>query len=473
MVAQEVVIAMGGNVGNRVANFKNALNLMRQAGINISRHACLYESAPAHVTEQPSFLNSAVAATTTLEPHALLQALKRIESHLGRSFQGMRYGPRPIDLDIIFYGNHTVETDTLQIPHKLFMERPFVLAPLIDLLDSKLDRHDHWSTHACAKGGVFRVWNEMGGERLVGREGLKRVFPIGERLWHFSARTTVMGILNLTPDSFSDGGRFSSVDRAVDRVCAMISEGADFIDIGAQSTRPNARRLSTEEEQSRLIPVLDALANVSEMDGIRLSVDTFDSKVAREAVGHGANIINDVSGGCLDPTMYETIAELGVPCVLMHMRGDPTTMMNEANTKYFNMPQDVTGELCARLEKAESAGIPSWHIITDPGIGFAKELDQNLSLLRDMPLFRQHLIQRSMAFSHGPILIGLSRKSFLGKICANPKAEDLDAASIAALTVAIGGGANVARVHNVKATRDACRVADAVYKHLQEPSETT
>lgn len=298
---EEVVIAVGGNVGDRVQNFNRALEMLRTAGIRVTGHASLYESAAAYITDQPSFLNSAVKARTRLDPHSLLRELKRIESELGRIQGGVRYGPRPIDLDILYYGAITVTTESLEIPHPRIAERPFVLAPLVDLLDPETVEVSpgSWTKHPSVEGGAIQnAWKgTFGGETCVGKEGLKRVLPLGRTLWDWSQRTHVMGILNITPDSFSDGGSFLGVDSAVEQVRKMVSEGADFIDLGAQSTRPGARRLTTEEEMDRLLPVLDALAKSPGLDGVCLSVDTFDSRVAAEAVSRGVHIVNDVSGG--------------------------------------------------------------------------------------------------------------------------------------------------------------------------------
>ncbi|KAI9074167.1 hypothetical protein K1719_043882 [Acacia pycnantha] len=234
---QEVVIALGSNVGNRLENFKEALKLMKDSGIHITRHACLYESAPAYVTDQPYFLNSAVRAITKLGPHELLAELKRIEKDLGRTDGGIRYGPRPIDLDILFYGKYKVSSNILNVPHERIWERPFVVAPLMDLVGSALDSDTIacWHSLSGHSGGFSEVWKRLGGESLIGEEGLKRVLPIAGGLLNWSERTYVMGILNLTPDSFSDGGKFQSVDSAVSQVRKMIADGADMIDIGARA----------------------------------------------------------------------------------------------------------------------------------------------------------------------------------------------------------------------------------------------
>ncbi len=188
-------------------------------------------------------------------------------------------------------------------------------------------------------------------------------------------------------------------------------------------------------------------------------------RVVREAVSRGVKIVNDVSGGCLDPEMLSTVAELGVPYIMMHMRGDPTTMQNKANTSYGDdICCEIGQELQVQLQRAEDAGIPAWRIIIDPGIGFAKTADQNLEVLQNLPAVRKALLEGSPANAHVPLLVGASRKSFLGKICGHKKGEERDAATIAATVVGVIGGANIVRVHNVQAVHDAVRVVDAIYK---------
>jgi 2-amino-4-hydroxy-6-hydroxymethyldihydropteridine diphosphokinase / dihydropteroate synthase len=301
---QEIVIAMGSNVGNRVSTFDKALQLMKSSGVNITKHACLYETAPAYVIDQPRFLNSAIRGTTRLAPHELLKLLKEIEKNIGRT-DGIWYGPRPIDLDILLYGNCQINSETLIVPHERIHERPFVLAPLVDLLGTSADdgTETSWQSLSKCSGGFFELWNNLGGESIIGAEGIKRVLPVGNRLLDWCERTLVISVLNLTPDSFSDGGKFQQVEAAISQTKLLISEGADIIDIGAQSTRPFAKRLSPNEELERLIPVLDEIAKNPEMEGKLISVDTFYAEVAMEAVKRGAHIVNDVSSGQFDPAM--------------------------------------------------------------------------------------------------------------------------------------------------------------------------
>lgn len=467
---QEVIIAFGSNVGDRIRNFNEALRLLKSSGVQITRHGCLYETKPAYVTDQPLFLNSAVRGTTEHGPIELLQVLKQIEKQLGRT-HGIRYGPRPIDLDILFYGGHKVDSEALTIPHERLWERPFVLAPLIDLLGTSCTDDDTeaiWHSFSSCSGGLFELWRRFGGEDSIGREGLRRVLPIGGQLWDWSKRTHVMGVLNLTPDSFSDGGKFQDVDSAVSRVLQLFSEGADIVDIGAQSTRPFARKLSAEEELQRLIPVLDAVVRIPEVEGKLLSVDTFHARVASEAVKRGVHIVNDVSGGRLDPDILSVVGELGVPYIIMHMRGDPCTMQREENLHYKDVCEEVSSELCARVSEAELSGIPLWRIIIDPGIGFAKKTEQNLEILMGLPFIKTELAKRSLGASHAPLLVGPSRKRFLGEICGRADATKRDPATCAAVTAAILGGANIIRVHNVEHNLDAAKVSDALLSRRRD-----
>lgn len=459
------MIALGSNVGNRLHNFKEALKMMKKSGINITRHACLYETAPAYVTDQPRFINSAVRAVTKLGPHELLTALKRIEKDLGRT-DGIRYGPRPIDLDILFYGKFKVRSDILTIPHERIWERPFVVAPLMDLLGSSIDSDAvaSWHSFSGHPGGLPALWEKLGGESLIGGEGIYRVMPFANGLLDWSQRTLVMGILNLTPDSFSDGGNFQSVESAVSQARLMLSEGADIIDIGAQSTRPMASRISVEEELGRLIPVLEAIMSMPEVEGKLISVDTFYSEVASEAVRRGAHLINDVSAGKLDANMFKVMADLDVPYVAMHMRGDPCTMQNRENLKYDDVCKEISSELYSRVREAEMSGIPAWRIIMDPGIGFSKKTEDNLDVLTGLPDIRAEISERSLAMSHAPILIGPSRKRFLGEVCSRPAAVERDPATIASVTASVLCGANIVRVHNVRDNLDAVKLCDAILR---------
>jgi dihydropteroate synthase len=265
------------------------------------------------------------------------------------------------------------------------------------------------------------------------------------------AHPLVMGILNLTPDSFSDGGRYLSPDQAMVQADRLLAEGADLLDLGGESTRPGSEAVPEAEERARVVPVVDALAR--RHPGVTLSVDTVKSGVARAALDVGAAIINDVSGGRLDPAMAATVARAGAGFVIMHSRGTVSTMARLDHAEY--VPDVVSGvreELALRLEAALAAGLTPDQVVLDPGFGFAKTAEQNL-LLCDrlaalLPLGR-------------PLLVGPSRKRFLGSVTGREVAER-DVATAAACVVAFERGARIFRVHNVALTRDALAVAFAV-----------
>jgi dihydropteroate synthase len=271
-----------------------------------------------------------------------------------------------------------------------------------------------------------------------------------DRQFNWGERTYLMGILNVTPDSFSDGGEFDTLEAALGQAKAMEEAGVHLVDIGGQSTRPGAVEVSVEEELNRVVPVVRSLREVS---SIPISVDTSRSIVARAAVAVGADLINDVTGGLGDPQMLGTVAQLGVPVVLMHLRGTPQTM--QTLTDY----EDVVGEICQVLEQqantAISVGVDPRKIILDPGIGFAKTYEQNLTILRELSRLR------SLGY---PLLVGVSRKSFIGKILNQPHPQDRVWGTGAACAAAIVGGADILRVHDSREMFDICRVTDAIFR---------
>jgi dihydropteroate synthase len=252
------------------------------------------------------------------------------------------------------------------------------------------------------------------------------------------SRPQVMGILNLTPDSFYGNSRISSVDSALQRVENCLQEGAAFIDIGAYSSRPGADEVSTDEELKRMIPAIQAISK--RFPEAKLSIDTFRAKVARESIEAGAHLINDISGGELDEAMFETVASLNVPYVLMHMKGDPKTM--QKNPVYENITLEVTTYFAAKLQQLKALGLHD--VILDPGFGFAKTLSHNYELLnhlKDLNLFCL------------PVLAGISRKSMIYKLLGTSPEEALNGTSILN-TIALQKGASILRVHDVRAAAE-------------------
>lgn len=505
----QVIVALGSNQGDRAALLAAALAALPKAGVTVRRVSSLYETAPAYVTDQvrpppprlfsgrnrrltasplcclapaqPTFLNAAVSCTTSLEPVELLAALKRIEADCGRTaggqashgqrLQGLanslsdfacapappihpfsqRYGPRPIDLDIIAYGNRTVELPHLQVPHPRVQERPFVLAPVADLAADEADP----AGPACR---LAAVWTAQGGESRVGRKGLQRVLPLPRGLvLPVGGETHLMGVINVTPDSFSDGGDAMATSDAVAAALDLASAGARVIDVGGQSTRPGAQWVPAAEELRRVRPVIEQLRERLPPEVV-ISVDTFYGSVAAAAVSAGAHLVNDVSGGRWDPDLLGAVAASGAAYVATHSRGTPETMQSAEHTAYpAGLIQQVSAELRELCRRAEAAGIEPWRIMIDPGLGFAKGKDANLQLLRGLCSIRGSL-------PHAPMLIGPSRKGFLGMLTNGKPPKERDWATAAAVGTCVAGGAAMVRVHNVRAMRDVVAVADAIYR---------
>lgn len=273
---------------------------------------------------------------------------------------------------------------------------------------------------------------------------------IREYSFNWGKRTYIMGILNITPDSFSDGGDFYNLDTALQQAHKLVKDGADIIDIGGQSTRPGAMEISLEEELNRVIPVIKA---VRKDFSIPISVDTTRAEVAKVAVEAGADFVNDISGATFDRLMLSVVSDLKVPIILMHIRGTPQTMQN------FTDYQDLIGEIYqyfeARIEAALALGIEKSHIILDPGIGFAKNYEQNLELLKQLKEFTK---------LNYPILIGTSRKSFIGQILKQPNPKQRVWGTAATCCAAIANGADLIRVHDVAQMYEICQVADAIWR---------
>ena len=278
---------------------------------------------------------------------------------------------------------------------------------------------------------------------------------VRDRVLAAADHTLIMGILNTTPDSFSDGGRFVGEEPAIERGLSMWNEGADIIDVGGESTRPGAEPVPAEQELERVIPVVAALADA----GVVTSVDTMKSAVASAAIAAGAHIVNDVSA-LRDPAMAEVCADSGVGVVLMHMQNDPQTMQDRPH--YEDVVTEIASFLEQRAATAQRAGIARSNICIDPGIGFGKTHEHNLELLV--------AVDRFVASGY-PVLVGTSRKGFIGTILRDggleTRAAERDPATAATVAVAVASGASVVRVHNVGHAFQAARVADAIVRASQ------
>ncbi|CCQ51171.1 dihydropteroate synthase [Crocosphaera watsonii WH 8501] len=273
---------------------------------------------------------------------------------------------------------------------------------------------------------------------------------IREHRFEWGKRTHLMGILNVTPDSFSDGGQFNSLETALEQAKNMIDSGADIIDIGGQSTRPGAEEITLEEELKRVIPIIKHLRQYS---SIPISIDTTRSAVAQAAIKAGADIVNDISGGTFDEKMLSTVASLQVPIIIMHIRGTPKTMQQK--TDYDDLINDIVNWLNTQIKQAIEAGIEQDNIIIDPGIGFAKNYQQNIELLKNLSSF--HALGC-------PMLVGVSRKSFIGHILGKKDPQKRVWGTAAACCHAIASKTDILRVHDVPEIKDIIKVSDALWR---------
>lgn len=260
-------------------------------------------------------------------------------------------------------------------------------------------------------------------------------------------RTLVVGVLNVTPDSFSDGGENFDTTRAIRRALEMQDEGADIIEIGGESTRPGSERIELEEELRRVLPVLEGVQGKLR---VPVSIDTYKSEVARRTIESGATIINDVSALRFDEALADVVAQTETALVLMHMRGEPSTMQKIEPSK--DIFADIHNEIGIAIQKAEARGVKRQQLIVDPGIGFGKTLEQNLAILNHLDRFADFEV---------PIMIGTSRKSFIGRITGRPQSDRLfgTAASVA---IAIARGAHFIRVHDVREVCEVTKISDAI-----------
>lgn len=270
---------------------------------------------------------------------------------------------------------------------------------------------------------------------------------INNKEFDFKNKTYTMGILNLTPDSFSDGGKYTDLENAIKRAKKMVEEGVDIIDVGAESTRPGAIYIEEEEELRRILPVVERL--VKEVD-VPISIDTYKPRVAEECIKAGAHIINDIKGLKSDPKMAKIIAKYGVFIIAMHIQGDPKNM--QENPKYDNIIEEIKESLEESVSIAIKEGVSPEKIILDPGIGFGKTFENNLEIIKKLCEFRK---------LEYPLLIGASRKGFIGDILGTPPLDRLEG-NLAIAVMSAYNGASIIRVHEVKETVKSLKIVDAV-----------
>lgn len=281
------------------------------------------------------------------------------------------------------------------------------------------------------------------------------MWQIRDRQFIWGTRTYLMGVLNVTPDSFSDGGEFDTVDTALAQAKALVEADIDIVDIGGQSSRPGSKPTTLAEECDRVLPIIKAIRSHSDykISSIPISIDTTRAKVAEAALEVGADIVNDISGGSYEPDIFKVAAATGAPIILMHLRGTPETM--QQMTDYDDLIKEIVLFLAGQADKAVEAGIDPKKIAIDPGIGFAKTTEQNITLLKEL---------EALKALNCPILVGTSRKSFIGKILDRPEAKDRGWGTAATVDCAIAHGADIIRIHDGPEMRDVCRVADRLWR---------
>ncbi|HEY5622198.1 MAG TPA: dihydropteroate synthase [Gammaproteobacteria bacterium] len=421
-----VYLGLGANLGDRVANLRLALEQLRNVGVRIERVSPVFES-PAMLATRASpdwnlpFMNVVTRCSTSLSPGNLLEQIKRIEAGFGRD-DAARWAPRPIDIDILLWNDALIDAHGLAIPHPGIRERGFVLSPLVSL-------EPRLTIPGLGPKTVLEWSRELG-----------RCLP----LW--------MGVVNVTPDSFSDGGDKQTWDRAERCVAEMLDAGAHIIDVGGESTRPGAKAISWSKEWQRIEPILGKLQPYRRPGSIGplISVDTYHPETAERALELGVDIINDV-GGLQLPAMLELAAGSDTDWVAMHNLGVPVD--RDAELPRDGDPFDyVDGWLARQLDNWDRAGLDLNRVIFDPGIGFGKNSLQSMQLLRRAGEFRRHGLR---------VLVGHSRKSFMNELADNLTEKDL--LTVGASLNLCNQGVDILRVHNVPLHTAAFRG----FSHLQ------
>lgn len=438
----KALIALGSNLGHRARYLHEAVRRIGDLG-TVTDTSFLYETEPVLLEDQPRFLNAALQLETRLAPPDLLRGLLQIEKDMGPA-KTVRYGPRIIDLDLSFYEN-SIRHDApfLILPHYQAAVRDFVLEPLCDMAPDFVNP---------ATGRTLKThWQELG------RPPLSQVLPVGDQLWSLQGPPRIMGILNVSPESELAPGTVPEAGAQQDQfrqaVQAMVAEGADAIDIGAQTTRPGHQLIPVPEEVRRLALAVKAAREVTDLP---LSADTFRTEAAKAALAAGADMINDVWAGRFDPALVALTARAGVPHVFMHNRlriTDPAYPALIRNQPRFAdtsaAAERVQADLQPCLATARQAGQCRWLQVIDPGLGFGKQGAQNAVLLRDL--------DRLTAGKH-PVMAGPSRKGFIQDCLSFPHADSLTAGSVTAAVLALQKGAHVVRMHDVRETRSALEV---------------
>ncbi|ANZ75399.1 BA75_02195T0 [Komagataella pastoris] len=484
-----VFIAFGTNEGDYLENIEKTISELDKRGCKVEKTSSLYESAPMYHLDQARFQNGVFQVSTKLSPRDLLKTLKEIEYGELKRIKHFDNGPRTIDLDILLYDDLIYDEPDLKIPHVSLIERNFVLYPLCDLLPPTAIHpvtaepfHQHLkrlSAHDTSLQADDRLVNIIPIPSIPNRKADIRIDTIGNKL----TKSLVMAVLNVTPDSFSDGGLHSTNESIISVYKEMVHSGVDIIDIGGVSTRPGATAPSEEVELSRVIPAIQLIRNYEKENSLQpqvISVDTFRSQVALKSLESGANIVNDISGGRFDEQIFDVVAKFGAPYMVGHTRGENMTDMH-THTRYKHTQKigevefwpsspliDTIGrEIAESIQLATRKGVKRWQLIVDPGLGFAKTVEQNISLIRNLPNLAKYGVEADgeyQSLHRVPFLLGPSRKRFIGVITGEELPRSVG--TCAAVMSCIGFGGHLIRVHDFKAVKVTCGMADAIYKGL-------
>lgn len=462
---ETVYIAFGANMDNPIDTFRRACSSLNLGGIHVKNLSPIYRSYPMYYKDQDFFYNAVAACETKLNPQSLLRELKKIElNDFGRN-TAISKGPRVLDLDILLYGKTILNDTDLQIPHQDMLNRTFVLRPLLDIapdvthpvttepiayhLRALPSSNEHQISSV-----VTQVIPAVRNGKLV---PLLNVDPVSHTL-----PTLIMAVVNVTPDSFSDG-HVDSLDTVVARSLDHIKAGAHILDIGGLSTRPGHKECGVEEECRRVVTALRAIRAHPDLATTPISVDTYRHEVALAALDHGADMLNVVFAGSLDPEIFDVAARNKCPIILSHGRGRPDTMDSLAIYEgAASVVTDVGAELLKAVRLAEAAGVMRFQIILDPGLGFAKSLIHNLELVRNFKF-----LKRQPGLDSFPWLVGPSRKRFVGSITGELKPKQRVIGTAVAATSLIEQGADIIRVHDTKALTQAAKMADALYRNIR------
>ena len=455
-----VILGFGSNLGNRAIHLKRAVSRLSRgcaAVLHDVRLSRIYESPALTPTGAPTawdlpYLNCALSGETTLEPGTLLRYVQELESSLGRQ-DHERWAPRVIDIDILWWNGREIRSDDLIVPHPEILKRPFVLEPLRDLIPDAVLHGETVEEHAIRVGSqasAAEVGTSSGGirgakaESLRAGEGLLPAVPSPDADYEVNY-PMLMGILNVTPNSFSDGGRFMEPETALGHARRLVEEGAEIIDVGAESTRPDGAAVDQETEWARVEPVLAGLRALQEelqppgrRGPFRISIDSRNPSTVRSALEIGVDILNDVTG-FRHPEMLEIAQDTEIPIVFMHSLSIPV-VKGESIPRDRDSVEFVIGWAEERLAEFDRRGIARHRLMFDPGIGFGKTVRQSWHILEQVERFHDLGI---------PLLVGHSRKSFLQAVTDKPSAER-DAETLAVSHGLITKGVEILRVHDVK-----------------------